>query len=200
MNQTIKTKFGSASINADGYYQIKSINEGNRGKLLHRLIYEDFWGVKLPPQISIHHKDFNKLNNCILNLEAMTISDHQKLHHEGENNIFKGITLTKEHKQKISNSMKGKFKGENHPMYGKKHEKIVGLHRSMKTTSSGIYNVHKRTDKSCKQGFIWVYVYEVNGAKKTLCSVDLDKLESKVRSKGLEWVKLDEVCDEVNSW
>ena len=57
MNQTIKTKFGSASINADGYYQIKSINEGNRGKLLHRLIYEDFWGVNLPKQIHIHHKN-----------------------------------------------------------------------------------------------------------------------------------------------
>lgn len=197
MKQTIKTKFGSASINSNGYYQIKSKFEGNRGKLLHRLIYEDFWGVNLPSQISIHHKNTNKLDNCILNLEAMTVSEHQKLHHEGDNNIFKGTTLSKEHKQKISNSMKGMFKGENHPMFGKKHKKKVGLHQSKITTSSGVYNVHKRTDKTCKQGFIWVYVYEEDGKKKTMSSVDLNKLKQRVISKGLEWIVFNEVKNEV---
>lgn len=195
MNQTIKTKFGSASINANNYYQIKSVNEGNRGKLLHRLIYEDFWGVKLPPQISIHHKDGNSLNNCILNLEAMTISEHQKLH-KFENNPFKGKSLSKEHKQKISNSMKGMFKGEKHPMFGKKHKKEVGFNRSKKTTSSGVYNVHKRTDKTCKQGFIWVYVYMDESKMKTMSSVDLNKLKQRVLAKGLEWIEFDEVNNE----
>lgn len=58
----MKTKFGSASINHNGYYQIKSIVEGNRGKLLHRLIYEDFWNVSLPEEIGVHHEwiEFDK--------------------------------------------------------------------------------------------------------------------------------------------
>lgn len=196
MNQTIKTRYGSASINANGYYQIKSFKEGNRGKLLHRLIYEDFWGVKLPSEISIHHKDENSLNNCILNLEAMTISEHQR-HHKLENNPFKGKSLSEEHKQKISNSMKGMFKGEKHPMFGKKHKKEVGFNQSKRTTSSGVYNVHKRTDKTCKQGFIWVYVYEEEDKRKTMCSVDLGKLKQRVLSKGLEWIEFDEVNNEV---
>ena len=56
----VHTKWGSARVNKKGYYQISSRKEGNRGKYLHRLIYEDFWGVNLPKQIHIHHKNGDK--------------------------------------------------------------------------------------------------------------------------------------------
>lgn len=80
LKKTLKTRWGIAKINDDGYYRITSKKEGNPLKLLHRLIYEEFYGVKLPREIHIHHIDNNKLNNCILNLEAIHESEHIKLH------------------------------------------------------------------------------------------------------------------------
>ena len=80
----MKTKFGNASINTTtGHYIISSHKEGNRSKNLHRLIFEDFYGP-IPKNCVVHHKDGNKLNNCIMNLELMTWSDHAK-HHFKEN-------------------------------------------------------------------------------------------------------------------
>lgn len=47
---------------------------------------------------------------------------------------------------------------------------------------------HKR--EIYKQGFIWRYRYHENGKTKDIESVDLKKLEKKVKAKGLEWRKL----------
>ena len=86
----------------------------------------------------VHHKDENKLNDDISNLELMTKAEHRKLHLLG-NSLMKGKKhtektrrkmskshegnkLSEEHKKKISESNKGKFsnrKGKNHPMFGK---------------------------------------------------------------------------------
>ena len=74
----MKTKWGNANINNNGYFVITSSKEGNHNAYLHRLIYEDFYGVNLPKEIHIHHKDNNKTNNCILNLEALPKSEHHK--------------------------------------------------------------------------------------------------------------------------
>ncbi len=79
LSKTLHTKWGTAKITGAGYYQITN-NHAINTKKLHRLIYEDFWGVRLPPEIVIHHKDGNRDNNCILNLEAMTKSEHSSLH------------------------------------------------------------------------------------------------------------------------
>jgi len=46
-----------------------------------------------------------------------------------------GISPTQEVKEKISNSLKGRFEGENHPFYGKKHTeeaKKIMLEASLK--------------------------------------------------------------------
>ena len=85
-DKILHTIFGTAKIDHHGYYIITTRKEGNNNQQLHRLIYEKFWGVKIPKGVVIHHKDGNKLNNCILNLEAMTSSDHWKLHTSNENN------------------------------------------------------------------------------------------------------------------
>ena len=97
MNKVLHSKFGTAKINNNGYYQITSRKEGNHKKYLHRLIYEDFWGVELPQQISIHHINGKKLDNCILNLEVMNKSEHNSLHHNG-------TTLSKKNCKEISKS------------------------------------------------------------------------------------------------
>lgn len=74
----LHTIFGNAHFDGE-YYKVYNTDD-NSYKKLHRIIYEKFWGVELPEEIIIHHKNGNKLDNCILNLEAMTIEEHTKLH------------------------------------------------------------------------------------------------------------------------
>lgn len=94
---SIKTKFGIAKISMYGYYHIISRKEGNYHKLLHRLIFEDFYNIVLPTDIQIHHEDGNKLNNKIWNLIPMTKSEHMSLHRK------KGLSLY--HKMMMSKSL-----------------------------------------------------------------------------------------------
>ena len=82
-NTSIKTKFGTARIDKKGYYYISSRKEGNNSKFLHRLIFEDFYQIKLPKNIHIHHDDGNKLNNNIWNLIPMTKGEHTFVHQNG---------------------------------------------------------------------------------------------------------------------
>lgn len=163
----LQTKFGNATIASNGYYCISSSREGNHKKLLHRLIYEDFWGVKLPEEIVVHHKDENKLNNCILNLEAMEDKEHRSLHSAGENNSkpWLGKTFSEDHCTKISKA----------------------------TNTTGYFRVSKCKSKDRKQGFAWVYWYYENGKHRAISSVNIDKLEEKVVAKGLPWFKLSDV-------
>lgn len=95
MKKKIKTRFGTAMINQDGYYEIASVKEGNQDKLLHRLIYEDYHKVKVPSDFYIHHINHQKLDNCILNLDALSDSDHCRLHR-------KGSKLSEETRRKLS--------------------------------------------------------------------------------------------------
>ena len=48
MSDVLYTKFGTARLNKLGYYLITSRSEGNNGKLLHRLIFEDFYQIPPP--------------------------------------------------------------------------------------------------------------------------------------------------------
>ena len=111
---TYKTKFGTAYLDKRGYYKISSSKEGNRNKNLHRLIYEDCHKVTLLDGVHVHHKDGNKTNNDISNLEAVTIAEHNKIHKTGENNYFYSKHLTDEHKMKISKANKGKVFSQTH--------------------------------------------------------------------------------------
>lgn len=183
MTEYKNTKFGTVSINDKGYYRITSTKEGNHGKYLHRLIFEDFYG-KTPQNCIIHHKDGNKRNNCIMNLQILPKAKHSSLHNKGE-----------------GNGMYGKG-GELHPGYGLKHT----IERKQKSSDShigncnqlnktGYYRVHKRKDKKCKQGFIWTYRVELmqpNGKKfiKTIQRVNLNDLEKEVKRQGFEWKEL----------
>ena len=60
----------------------------------------------------VHHKDFNKLNNCAENLIILSHEQHALMHKEQKaeiaKNIFKGKHHTSESKKKMSESHKGK--------------------------------------------------------------------------------------------
>lgn len=60
-----------------------SVENGDRaGRLVHRVIMEEYIGMKLPTNIHVHHKDRNKKNNDFDNLELMTASEHMRHHIE----------------------------------------------------------------------------------------------------------------------
>lgn len=58
-------------------------------KLLHNLIYEYYYGA-IPKDMQIHHKDGNKLNNRIENLQLVTPIEHKRIHSGCflENNVW----------------------------------------------------------------------------------------------------------------
>lgn len=119
---------------------------------------------------------------------------------KGEKNPMYGKKLSEEHRQKLINSITG----EKNPNYGKPlsdevkrklSEFNLGKEIPEKTKrqisktlgSTGIYKVSKCNYKKYKQGYTWVYTYTENGKHKRITSVDLQKLEKKVKEKGLEW-------------
>lgn len=70
-----------------GYY----LNSTNR-KRLHRYVWECNYG-KIPNGYQIHHKDFDKSNNNIENLQLLRAYDHRALHGKinGEANVKSGL-------------------------------------------------------------------------------------------------------------
>lgn len=126
------------SLNKDGYYKI---NTGkNRGKLLHRVIFEKFYNIKLdeefPNGVHIHHVDGNRTNNEIWNLEPLPPTEHQRLHQQGEKNNMFG---------ECSNKRK--------------------INISKSRTDTGFFRVYKKKNKIYSQGFQWTYHYYKDGEK-----------------------------------
>lgn len=58
---------GRGSLTSRGYIEIK--HGKNRGKLEHRVVYEEYYNVKLTKNQNIHHKNGIKTDNRIENLE-----------------------------------------------------------------------------------------------------------------------------------
>lgn len=191
MKDTIVTEFGKANINQDGYYQITSAKEGNNGKRLHRLIYEKNFGT-IPKGYVIHHKDRNRQNNCIMNLQLMTNQEHVSLHTQGENNPMYGIKgekhplfgrrVSEETRKKMSESRKG-----NNYRLGTKHSQKSKRRISIARNTSGYRNVYKKKSRTCKQGFAWTYTYYEGKKQKTIERINLNDLKEAVLEKGLVW-------------
>ena len=65
--------YGGGSIDKDGYKVFTLRGKHTRE---HRKVMEQFLGRKLDFNELVHHKDGNKLNNSIENLEIVTRSEH----------------------------------------------------------------------------------------------------------------------------
>ena len=107
------------NLNKYGYLHVGLYREGKRKVYkVHRLVAQTF--ILNPNNYpEVNHKDENKINNYISNLEWCT---HQYNNFYGTKNIrqsnkSKGRKLTQKHKDNISKSLKG----DKNPFYGKHH-------------------------------------------------------------------------------
>ena len=72
------------SLKPNGYIEITTGENKGRGQ--HVVFMEESIGRKLLSSECVHHKDHNKSNNILDNLELMTRSEHMRLH--GKENII----------------------------------------------------------------------------------------------------------------
>jgi len=122
-----------------GYIIVKTANGWKRE---HRVIWEEHHKASLLSWIHIHHKNGNRQDNRIENLEAMPKPNHSKIHfnpsnRKGKHHKWKsnanslGRIFTEEHKQKIGNALRGKPKSQEHKdnikknHWARKYKKVV---------------------------------------------------------------------------
>ena len=159
---TINTPWGLANVGGHGYYAITTSIEGNCGKLLHRLIYEDYHKCTLLKQGIVHHKDGNRLNNSIENLELISRAEHNQVHKIKNRESY----INMEEYWEITNK------------------------QSQEKNTVGYLRVSKAKNPKLKQGFAYQYQWRENGKRNNISAVNLKDLESKVKAKGLPWRKL----------
>lgn len=137
--RTVHEKILSSCKRPDGYYTVGlSINGKAKSFLIHRLVALTF--IPNPDNLpEINHKDENKSNNCVDNLEWCTskYNCNYGTHNErvSKTKTGKPIKLTDEELERKRNFMmseknpmrrddiREKFIGENNPFYGKTHTK-----------------------------------------------------------------------------
>lgn len=73
-----KTEFGFGYITEKGYHRVWDINQ-KRYRFMHNIVWEQHYG-EIPDGMYVHHKDHNKLNNDISNLELVDALQHKRLH------------------------------------------------------------------------------------------------------------------------
>ena len=131
-----KEKLLKPQPNSNGYLRVYLYKEKKQKlKYVHQLVAIAFIPNNNPiEKTEINHIDENKENNCVNNLCWITHKENcnygTKLHRQsekmkgkfkGEQNPMYGKHHTEESKKKISNGRKGKYCGINNPFYGKHH-------------------------------------------------------------------------------
>ena len=108
---------------------------------------------------------------------------------KGENNPNYGKTLSEETRKKMSENNARYWQGKKH---SEETRKKMSEFRSKVRNITGFYRVSKQKDNTYKQGFKWRYQYQYKSIKKSITSIDLKKLEKKVKAQNLPWKIIDD--------
>lgn len=204
INKKTKQKYIGQSVNIERRLSRHFNYTGNFyiGKAIQKYGRNNF-EVKILEELP---RDKNLLNKR----EQYWISYYNTYKNDNDYNLTPGGDFNPMHEPQVIEKVKKNLPdihGVNNPMYGKKHsdetkqkmskiKKGISLSKSHKEhlskakNTSGYYNVCKKKGKTYKQGFTWSYQYCENGKRKCITSIDIDKLEKKVKEKGLKWKKL----------
>lgn len=111
--------------------------------LVHRVVYETFCG-EIGEKMEINHKDLNKINNCIDNLECITSSENQK-----------HAVIERKYIDR---------KGEKHPLSELTEKDVLNIYQMFnkgKTNDevSNIYKIHSRYVSLIRHGKRWKHLY-----------------------------------------
>lgn len=125
-------------INNCGYKRVQLGNPKNR-HFVHRLVAETFL-PKVKGKDFVNHKDGNKLNNNVNNLEWVTRSENDL--HAFRNDLRKAIKGEKHHNHKLTEKQVAAIK-------------VLLKNNYNCTYISKIYNVHRKTISDIKNKKTW---------------------------------------------
>lgn len=124
-----------------GYY-LGTVKENGKRQRLHRYIWE-YYNGEIPKGYDIHHKDHNKDNNELDNLELITRSQHSKLHCQ---------ELTEEQKQKRKDNLEKKARPK--AIEWHKSEKAKTWHKEQYKRSLGALEPRKYICDYCGKEYM----------------------------------------------
>ena len=169
--------------------QINRVLQNNKKKYQYKILKSGNFSQNLLNVLEILYiKRYNPIFNFTIGGEG-TLG--YKFTSEQKNNIsknnakhWKGKKFSKNHVEKMIKNHSRFWKGKK---FSKEHE--VKISKALNTT--GYYRVSKTKDKRCKQGFKYRYTYKdkKSGKRKEIVSVNIKRLEKKVKEKGLPWEK-----------
>ena len=144
--RTIGKKPLSQKTKSNGYKEVALyLKEGGKSFYVHRLVASTFIS-EIPNGYVVNHKDGNKSNNNVSNLEIVTYSQNSK------------------HSHHVLNNKAPIFKGEKHGMSKLKEDDIKQIRLLHKTYGFRFvvnkYNfVHKSTITKIVSGIAWKHIF-----------------------------------------
>lgn len=132
----------SPATNNNGYVVYYATRQGVRyTKYQHILVWESHNG-KLPYGYEIHHIDLNRSNNDITNLQAMTASDHRRIH--------AGIKVIDGQLHRPCSKCKQMLPLTNE-YFAMKRNTMIGLNSTCKKCDSNRSNEYQKMKKAIKK-------------------------------------------------